>query len=95
MYNLFTFFKKHFLLISLLITTTLVGAINCHDKPCCSKKCTGSEYCTACKNCSACAYCNSGGYCGVCRPEAYRKTVVKPQVKTKQQMKSKPQIQKK
>lgn len=67
-----------------------------NDKPCCSKKCTGSEFCSACKNCSACKYCNSGGYCGVCRPEAFKKPVKKTTVtpKAKQYVKPKPQIKK-
>ena len=68
-----------------------------NDKPCCSKKCTGSEYCTACKNCSGCAYCNSGGFCGVCRPEAFKKTPIKKIVKpkAKQSVKQKVIIKKK
>lgn len=66
------------------------------DKPCCSKKCTGSEYCSACKNRSGCKYCNSGGYCGVCRPEAFKRPIKKATVssKTKQQVKPKTQIKK-
>ena len=89
----FSFLKKPFIAMLFLITISVVTNASNNDKPCCSKKCTGSEYCSACKNCSGCNYCNSGGYCGVCRPEAFKKpvkkTTVKPQIKPKTQVKKK------
>lgn len=93
---LFNFKSILFILLCLFFFSLPISLSSNNDKPCCSKKCTGSEYCSACKNCSRCGYCNSGGYCGVCRPEAFikpvKKTTVKP--KAKQQVKPNTSVKK-
>jgi len=75
--------QKSIFILLIVASQILLSATSSNDKPCCSKKCTGSEYCSACKNCSGCAHCNSGGYCGVCRPEAYKKAPQKTAIKQK------------
>ena len=75
--------QKSIFIVLIVASQILLSATSSNDKPCCSKKCTGSEYCSACKNCSGCAHCNSGGYCGFCRSEAYKKAPQKTAIKQK------------